>query len=723
MHLICFGQQNWSHCWTGKQQLLTRLARSGHRVLYVDPDPVPGDVVAGLASGIRLHPLQTGLTEHSPNLHIYTPHASRFLPKPLDAKVRKETLIRVARRMGFHRPVAFALRPDRLWLMRAVQPQALVYYAVDEWTGFGGLTPEGRSHFRNAEENLLRQVDLALGVSPRLVERFRALQPNTYHLENGSDTEAFSAARLAQASVHPAVAMLSAPRLGFIGQLDERLDVEMLCELMQARPQWNLVLAGRLKEGVDISALLALPNVTWLGYQPFNDLPGVLRGLDVCLVPYRQTLLTQSCNPLKVYDYLASGLPVVSVPLEGLKACREVVALAETTQQFIDRIEAALQDPQSGRDQRLAVARANSWDRRAQELEEYLEEAVQRARARRAETQSRQRARPPSKRIQLANLRLDAKEESVRTVNGGFDKGRLRMRSWLLHKTVHAAGVAYYFGRVSLRTMRRQPSPLVRRILVARQGFLGDTIVFLPTLHALRRRFPDAKIVVGVPPEEANSPLLKGCSAVDEVRVLGFMSTARSERWFGMARLFMDGFDIVITGVWYSMLSESLYSGAPLHVSLYDGHRLQTLSQRCHSVSPVTHEVDSNLALVEHLGAHATPEQRVRASSSTRRPSSRSTDRFFAAANLRRTRRSSSSIPARSARRAAGRPNVRAPHERLLAADPNRYVVLTGVPDEGELVERVRSFVPNICGRGRSRARAGPICSRWSASSIAAASW
>jgi glycosyltransferase involved in cell wall biosynthesis len=142
--------------------------------------------------------------------------------------------------------------------------------------------------------------------------------------------------------------------------------------------------AGRVKAGVDVSALRDCERVHFLGHLPYASLPRLLRDVDVCLVPFRRNALTDSSSPLKVYEYLAAGKPVVSASLDGLLDCAKVVRLAEKPDEFAAAAADCLADPEAGRAERLAVAAANSWEHRCDALEKHLAAALDTARARAA---------------------------------------------------------------------------------------------------------------------------------------------------------------------------------------------------------------------------------------------------------------------------------------------------------------------------------------------------
>ena len=708
MDVICFGQQGWDVCWTGKQQLMTRLTRRGHRVCFVDPEVTVSSTPGSLTSALMSRPRAGALREVEPGLYVLTQHQSAWLPRRVNAKLRLLTLAAVIRRLGMTSSIAMALRPDRLWLMRGVQPSAMVYYAVDEWTGFGGLSEESRRRLRAAEEELLGVVDLALAVSPRLFERFSRFQPNTFLMENGADVEHFAPENIARSPRLPQLARLNRPIMGFIGQIDDRLDQPLLAALACARPQWNFVLSGRVKPGTDLSALASLPNIHLLGYQPYAQLPSMLRDVDICLVPYVTSDLTQSCNPLKVFEYLASGKPVVSRPLEGLLACRSAIALANTPTEFLAKMEAALADPMKGAPQRLAVAAANSWDARVDVLEAHLQSVADGAAHSSAGAAPRQRHCFLNARTAKVSLRLDAKDDSVSMANHRYVPGRFSRRQRVCRKLTRLAGMIYYTSRIAVRIVRHQRPLGVRKILVVHRGYLGDTLLLLPTLQALRARFPGARLVVGVQPEMHAAPLLHTSGNVDGVRTLNF-SGGRWRRLGKIVRLFAEGYDLLVTAVWYSMSSEALFSGAPRCVGLYDGHPLQEFLDGLLPLNPNLHEADNNLALVEALGhAPSRPDRvpRLGINPAVAADAGASLLRQLGLPDAARiiilhpgSKRATRRWPADRFAQLA---------QRLLEDNRDMWIVMTGVTGEVPLIEAIRTSIEGglrsraICAAGRT---------------------
>lgn len=704
MDVICYGQQNWDVCWTAKQQFMTRLARRGHRVLYVDPHPTPAGPGAGERLGSVLPQFSgMGLRRIDKGLWVFN-----FPESPLgewfNARRKPLVLAGILRRLRMARPIALVLTPGQRWLSQNVPAAGHVYYAVDEYTGFGGLEERHRAQIRDDEERLLRGSDVALAVSPRLQQRFAQLQPRSYLLPNAADVDHFAPSRLNAAPPHPQVAPLPRPRIGYVGQVDDRMDQPLIAEAARARPQWQFVLVGRIKSGVDVSALRALPNVHLLEYQPYQQLPGILREIDVCVAPYVSSPLTESCCPLKIYEYLATGRPVVSRPVSGLGVCRDAVTLASTPTEFIEGVEQALREPDQGRDRRLQLAQANTWDQRTDELERYLNEALRVG-------SSRGDGPTGLIRPRVAKLRgadLDAKDDSERQLHQDFHGQRPPASKRLFIGAVRLAGRGYYLLRVLGRVLSGRRPIRVRKVLVVRHGLLGDTIALLPMLAALRKHYAGARIVLGAQPNMKAAELLELSGAVDELVTLDFFSRpTRLQRLRDWWKLFAEGYDLVLNGVSYFLIREAFYCGAPRMYGLYDGHPLQELNDRVLPLDPNRHEADNNLDLSAALGAAVAPADYapvLAIDPAALEPAS---------AELARRLQLPPDAPLLLMHPGGNRASRRWPTERfaelagrMLQERPDLHVVLTGTPSEDPLVARI---LAEIKGPERTRiGRSGP---------------
>ena len=182
-----------------------------------------------------------------------------------------------------------------------------VYYCVDEWSLFSQMDEE---RTRQAERLLLERVDCVFAVNDALADAKRPFNAETHVAPHGVDREHFKQALSADTAVPADLAPLPAPVLGFYGAIADWVDVELLAQVARLRPDWTLALIGT--ELISTSALGKLPNVHLLGRRPYEALPAYCKGFDVALIPYLESDQLPYRNPIKLREYLAAGLPIVS---------------------------------------------------------------------------------------------------------------------------------------------------------------------------------------------------------------------------------------------------------------------------------------------------------------------------------------------------------------------------------------------------------------------------
>jgi glycosyltransferase involved in cell wall biosynthesis len=223
---------------------------------------------------------------------------------------------------------------------------------------------------RGLEERMLRESDLVVYSSRALMEEDRPLaEGRQLFLDHGVDLEHFDPER--NTTEPEDLRAIPRPRVGFFGGLDDYLvDFELIRATARALPHAHFVLIGdKYCSDQEIERMVALPNLTWLGFRPYEEIPAYGTGFDVAIMPWQDNEWIRRANPIKLKEYLALGLPVVSMDFPELARYADLVSVATTAEQFIGMVAAAVEDGGPGTPalRRAAVA-ASSWDGRAREL-------------------------------------------------------------------------------------------------------------------------------------------------------------------------------------------------------------------------------------------------------------------------------------------------------------------------------------------------------------------
>jgi glycosyltransferase involved in cell wall biosynthesis len=368
--ILCF-----SHDWSGdplsKTHLMRLLARD-NRVLWVNsigyraPTASKADVTRAFK---KLAAAATPLGEPEPNIFVLNPLA---VPAYGNASVRafnrhflRWQVRRAMRKLNFRRPLNWVFNPAAAVIAGALGEEMVIYYCVDEYTAFSGVSSRSLAEL---EEQLLRRSDLVIVSADRLYQSKAAHNPNTILVRHGVDFGHFRRALDPETRVPADLAAWPRPVIGFFGLIADWVDLDIIARVAQSFPEASVVLLG--KATTDTSALERLPNVHLLGRKHYGELPGYCKGFDVALMPFRINELTLNANPLKVREYIAAGLPVVSTAIpevEVLGLCR----IGRDEDSFVDEVREALKDP-GPTEARSEAIRAESWEARLDEIRRHL---------------------------------------------------------------------------------------------------------------------------------------------------------------------------------------------------------------------------------------------------------------------------------------------------------------------------------------------------------------
>lgn len=380
-NILCFAN-DWSTDPTSKHQLMRRFA-ADNRILWVEsagmraPRLAHGRDLRRLAmkAGSFWRPARHGVD----GLRAYAAPALPFPASPLARKVNARlyqyTLTREMARAGFDAdPLMWVFVPHVAPSIRNMSRRGLVYYCVDKWTEFDDYPPEVMAQ---CEEELCRKADVVIASARDLADHCAQFSANVHYVPHGVDHAHF--ARALESGPLPAdLANLPGPRVGFFGLLHEWVDLELIGTLAERLP-YTFVLIGATNQ--DLSRLLRLPNVVHLGRRPYQSLPNYCRGFDAAIVPFKHTALTKSVNPIKLREYAAAGLPVVSSALPEVLRCADIATCVDPSPDtWVAALRTAVdkgRSPEARREQSRRVL-ADDWASTCQRVGDLVTSALQR---------------------------------------------------------------------------------------------------------------------------------------------------------------------------------------------------------------------------------------------------------------------------------------------------------------------------------------------------------
>jgi len=353
--LIVFSHLRWNWVWQRPQHLISRLAAS-RRVWFVEEPLADACVERPVTRFHHVGPV-TVVQRHvpGPERHIGfdAPEAGRLFEEVADLA-------------GDAVACVWLYSPLALPAARAIRPQVTVFDVMDDLAAFAGASPELKLFHRAA----LSEADIVFAGGRSLHQGVRAFRADeTYLFPSGVESEHYTRAISLR---RPG----DAPTAGYVGVIDERLDLDLVARVAERLPHWQFSIVGPITK-IDPETLPGASNVDYPGPVAYADLPDVMAGFDVALMPFALNAATRSISPTKTLEYLAAGLPVVSTAVpDVVNDYGHVVTIADGDEAFAAACEAVLGDAQdSGYHARCRpLLEWQHWDRIAHRMDRILQD-------------------------------------------------------------------------------------------------------------------------------------------------------------------------------------------------------------------------------------------------------------------------------------------------------------------------------------------------------------
>ena len=379
-NIICITSKNfWTSLRTRNQRFMNMLSEAGNRVLYLGP------IMHWLSrfedDCINLFH-KTKLVEVSQNLSVLIPpllvpggNARSAVANSINQFALKRIILHWQRRLGFENPILWSYTyafPD---IIGSFSEKVVIYDCTDEFSAWDGANPV---FVQNLEERFLRKSSLVFTTARGLFDTKRKINPNTHFIPNGVDFELFFDVYKNEGVAIPSDMQFPRPIIGYVGTVKEWIDINLLAHIARKNPSWSIAIIGPI--GIDISdtGLDKMDNVFLLGKKPPVIVPNYIKFFDVCLNPFDiHHPVTATVNPLKVYEYLAMGKPIVSVDMPEVRHLQDVIYIASSYEDFEDKIRTAIEANNSVMtSHRLAVAKDYSWDKLLEKISQKIEEKL-----------------------------------------------------------------------------------------------------------------------------------------------------------------------------------------------------------------------------------------------------------------------------------------------------------------------------------------------------------
>mgnify|MGYP001090441734 CR=1 FL=1 len=363
----------------GRQKLLLQLARDRKIVNFNPPEEWRAVLRHPRAHPPRLYRVQDNLW-HFEWGYLYPKFYRQRLAVRVSSFSAQMWVKYLCYKLGIDSPTYLFWGPSQVDLLPHMPRHFTIYYAYDMFEAYVYDKEESREYVRLRETLAASYSQVAFGYSEQICDHLRKKGfRNVHYLPNGVEPDLFL--QTVDKREPKQLMSIPHPRLAFIGPVRDNLDIDLFYYVAIKRPKWSQVFVGGTsyivsrEQRLKYEQLTSLPNVYQIGFQPYESIPLFVANIEVGLALYRIDSFANYGSPLKIYEYLAAGKPVVATPISEVMKMGGVVYTAATGEECLASIERALrEDTAERRWQRQEWARQHSWQNRARQMTAILEQ-------------------------------------------------------------------------------------------------------------------------------------------------------------------------------------------------------------------------------------------------------------------------------------------------------------------------------------------------------------
>lgn len=374
--IVWISTQDWDDVWTRKQRFALYLAEKGYRIWYIEGQLHWFGFLLNkeLRKFKRIFNFLNKPKEIIKNLFVVTPPLTipgQMMSKTIN-RINKLFLIyqvkKILKKHKIKKYYLWVYPPDSIHLINSLKYEKLIFDCVDDWSKFRGLV--SKKTMENYMNDLFSTADLVVVTHDELYRKANKYTEKIVLIPNGVETNHFDLSKIDDGDIPEDVKDIIGPKIGFIGSVARWIDYNLLHFIASSRPNWSIILIGSVSNRIKIDNIRQQKNIHLLGRKPYNDLPKYMKAFDVCINPFIVDELSNSVDPLKIYEYLATGKPIVSVNMPAVSRFKELIDIANDKNEFLKCIEKNIlnNNQENIRMKRIQKANAHSWGNRYQQL-------------------------------------------------------------------------------------------------------------------------------------------------------------------------------------------------------------------------------------------------------------------------------------------------------------------------------------------------------------------
>lgn len=368
--VLISGQMLNDRYWTSKQYIAHELIKE-NRVLYVEANYSFGKLIQGLMGKSWPVTLLGKLKKDASGIDVLTPpprlpwrNHFHWIGR-LNQAILGWKIQRAMRKLSYYRPVIWTFLHQSAQIINRTKNSGSIYHCVDDWPELLPMAGMGApNQIKRDEWDLINGVGTVITVSEKLLGHYQLPARKVFFIPNGVDTTLFNPDS-AERRIPFEMTNLPRPIIGFSGSLGRWIDIDLIIQTARSFPDAAIVIIGLNEKNPETQKLEAEKNILFLGMKSRREVPQYIGQFDVCLMPFAMTSVGQGLVPLKMFEYLSMGKPIVATNSTSLEKFKDVLFLADSPPEFLQQVGRAISDADAaGVRRRREKAFEYSWSAR-----------------------------------------------------------------------------------------------------------------------------------------------------------------------------------------------------------------------------------------------------------------------------------------------------------------------------------------------------------------------